>query len=150
LRLPARCWRIAARAGVGLGLRDARDDDAVLLLDRGQVGLLVGRAALLALHGPARDDVVAEEVEELDEIGIARRLGDSAMELEVLGDRRVAALDRAVDALDRIAHALEMAAAAMLGGEAAASTSTLMRSCMMRTASASESATRLSSRNGRC
>jgi len=50
LRLPARCWRIAAPRGVGLGLRDARDDDAVLLLDRGQVGLLVGRAALLALH----------------------------------------------------------------------------------------------------
>src|SRR5262245_12524569 len=47
--------------GVGLALGDARDDQAVLLLDRRQVRLLVGGTALLALHGPARDDVVAEE-----------------------------------------------------------------------------------------
>src|ERR1700734_4115665 len=66
---------------------DTADDAAVLLLDALEIGAPPGRRIGLETHVLARNDVATEESEEARELRVAGRLGDGAMEGEVLGDR---------------------------------------------------------------
>ena len=90
----------------------------MLALHLAQIGRLRLAVALPDAQGLARDDVMAEIVEEILEIGVAGRLGDGAVEVEIGGDRRLAARDRGIDLAERGRDALELARRAPLGGEA--------------------------------
>src|SRR6185312_17266070 len=96
---------------------DAIDDAAVLLLDALEIGAPVGRRVDRQSHALARDDVAAEEGEEARELRVAGRLGDGAMEGEVLRHRALPRLQRAIDGAQRRRHRGHVLAAAAFGGE---------------------------------
>src|SRR5512145_633454 len=66
---------------------DRPHDRLVLLLDALQIGLPFLGGTERPPHGLARDDEAAEIFEKADELRIAGRLGDAAVERKILVDR---------------------------------------------------------------
>src|SRR6185369_13553562 len=102
---------------VGVAAGDARDDALVLMLDALEIGAPPGRRIDRKPDALARDDVAAEEDEEARELRVTGRLGDGAVEGEVLGHGTLALLQRAVDVAQRGAYPGDLAAVGAPGGE---------------------------------
>src|SRR5260370_23574874 len=79
---PPRLGRIAA----GNTAHDAR----VLMLDAFEIGAPFGRSVKREPHALARDDVATEKRQEAQELPVAGRISDGAVEGEVLGDGTLA------------------------------------------------------------
>jgi hypothetical protein len=62
--------------------------------------------------------VAADELQEARELGVAGRLGDCAVEFQVLVDRRAARGARRLDRLERIEDGAQLRLAGALRGEA--------------------------------
>src|SRR6185503_18691891 len=98
----------AARLGRISG-DDAIDDAAMLLLDALEVGAPLGQRADLEPHALARDHMAAQESEKARKLAVAGRLGDGAMEGEILGDGAIALAQGTVDGAERGADAGKLA-----------------------------------------
>src|SRR5262245_34714213 len=94
---------------------DRLDDVTVLALERLAVGAL-GHAGAAA-DRLARDDEASEMLEKSPELRVPRRVGDAAMEREILVDRVLAAPERAVDGLEAVDDPADLRRRGALGGE---------------------------------
>ena len=108
---------MARRASAGSPAEMPATMRRVLVLDALEIGAPLGRRVDRKPHALARNDMAAEEGEEARELRVAGRLGDGAMEGEVLGDGALAALQRPIDGAPRGADGGDLAAAGALGGK---------------------------------